>query len=86
MDRAVPSVRAVVVQDQVIGSLHFGKGYNSVPDRFGQLRIVAFAQYPGDRLLQHPDPGFDDHDRDDRTEPGLQGDMEDEENAGSHKR
>ena len=51
-----------------------------------QLLVVALAEDLRDRVLEHLKAGFDDDKRDDRAEPRLQGNMEDEEYACRHKR
>ena len=79
MNGAVPGVRAVIVQHKVVGAGDLREAFHRAFDLPRHLRVAALAEQLGDRIPQHLDARLDDHQRDDRAEPGFQGDLEEEE-------
>ena len=85
MNGTVPGIRTIVIEHQVIRSLHVRKAHHRVPDCFAQLHIIPLTQDLRNRILQHFNAGLDDDYGDNRTEPGFQRHMENKENAGRHQ-
>ena len=72
MNGAVPGVRSVIVQHQVIGALYVREAHDGFMDPPGKFRIIPFSEDPGNCIPEHFDTGFDDYQGDDRAEPGFQ--------------
>ena len=86
MNGAVPCIRAVIIEDQIVGSPHFREAVYRMFDASGEFRVVLLTQDLRDRILQHLNAGLDDHDGDNGAEPRFQRHVEDQENARSDER
>ena len=72
MERAVPCIRSVIIEDQVIYALHLIESNDRLPDFLRQFNIIFLSENPGDRVPEHLYAGFNDDQGDDCAKPGLQ--------------
>ena len=75
MDRAHQHIRAVAVQNQIIGPGNLWKLRHGLLDPQAELAVHPLAEDPGEGLPQHIKAGFQNHKGDHRAEPGLQRDL-----------
>ena len=82
--RADEQVRAVVVEDQIVGPLDLGELRHGLLHRQADLAVHPLPHDAGEGLPQHIKAGFQDHHGDDGGQPGLHGDfaLADEEDQG----
>ena len=85
VDRAAVCVRAVIVQDQVIGAADLRVVGDRRLDVPGKLRVRPLAEDLRQRVPKHFKAGFDDHGGDDRAQPRLQRDVEEQVDPGGHQ-
>ena len=72
VNRADGGIRAVVVQDQVIGAQHTGDGVHGLLDLAADFAVGAFAHDVAHGVEQHFESGFEDEDRNHRADPAVQ--------------
>ena len=81
VDRAVPRVGAVVVQHEVVCSADIGKTQDGLFYAVRKVGVVSFAEQPRNRVFQHFNARFYDHERDHRAEPRFKRDPCDQKNC-----
>ena len=81
VDRAHEQIRAVAVQDQIVGPGHVLKALYDRLHGAGQFVVDPFAQNAGDGLAEHFVARLQDHQRDHDAEEGFDGEPPDQINS-----